>query len=49
MEAVIFFAVGLCRFMSEFAAPAFLAPGIAGGRTKERSLAGDAGGYDAHV
>ena len=37
MEALCFFAVRLRRIVCDFAAPAFLAPGIAGGVAEERS------------
>ena len=37
------------RLRRDFAAPAFFAPGIAGGAAEERSYGGDAGGYDAHM
>ena len=37
MEAVYFFAVRLPGIVSDFAAPACLAPGIAGGAVEERS------------
>ena len=50
LELTVFvFAVELCRVVGEFAAPAFLVPGIAGGGVEERFERGDAGSYDADV
>ena len=44
------FAVVLRGVVCEFAAPAFLAPGVAvGGEAEEGLQRGDAGGYDADV
>ena len=36
VETVFVFAVELCRIVCEIAAPAFITPGIAGGRVEER-------------